>query len=535
MAQDALGADAPVQADSEVFGAPVAIGPSSQWGEYLAANAAATCTTPDAGACPRAPLASTATPGTVFVVPAPTGDPAKDLAVLQAAVKDKQYAVIDGANGAKRQSYAINGMLEIQRSVTIRNLEIKQLDADYVVRTIYASGSGTPITLRLDNIKIERGPANSGATGSVSDSAGIWTTGVTPEFSNIEILGGGKGDGILIVNATGGYLNDVYVHDITWSPYAEDQKDETFWKTFTLATLRKLNNWNGFDIQDYDGRQLKRVRIEEQVNGIVLNNVTGLSVNRARVERLMTKFSDGQLYPYQTDGINIVSGNQIAIRDAVISHVAEGIDVPGFPTRAIEIANAAISDVPLFCFKTRGSYDSSAATVTAASDHVTIKNSAGRRCGMAAFQVAAGADAWLQDTQALDTGMGPNGQDSPGIGTVAAYRFFRSSALPTLDGQSTSIGMHIVNATVANPNSKYMQAVFHSENDPADKRTFAMARNYAVSNPAKPDVKVATNFTLVENAASTAATSTVVQTASTAAAAASATTVAAATSAATKG
>lgn len=461
--------------------------------ENLAITALA-CDAADASQCP-----APEDPAKVFVAPAPSGDARRDFAILQKAIDDKQYNVIDGASGADRQVYTINGMLEVTRSLTIRNLELKQVDSDYAVRTIYAAGGATPITLRLENLKIQRGPADSESSGSVSDSAAIWTTNVTPEFKNIEIYGGGKGRGLQIGNALGGHLTDIYVHDITWEPYAEDRNDQAFWNSFTLASLQKMNNWNGLTIHDFDGHNLRTVRIEEQVYGIVLDNVTGIKVVRPHVERLMTRFADGQLYPYQTDGLTVVSGNDITIQDARISHVAEGIDVPGYPARAIDISNATVSDAPIFCFKTRGSYDSNAYSLAEGDKSVTIRNSVASRCGMAAYTAAAGADVWIQDSQAIDTGLGPDGSATPGIGGVAAYRFLQSSSLPTLDGQSRPIGMHIVNAKVDNEHSKYMQAVFHSENDPKDRRTYAGAHNYAVSNPTKPDVRLSTNFTVVEN------------------------------------
>ncbi|OYX36466.1 MAG: hypothetical protein B7Y99_01665 [Caulobacterales bacterium 32-69-10] len=495
----------------EIFGPPVELLLPGQTPEQIeAAEAAARCDTIDFLECHKAPESATAMAGEVYALPAPTGDPAKDLATLQAAVKNKRYGVIDGAAGGKRQVYTIRGMLEINRTLAIRNLELKQLDDDKVVRTIYAAGGGTPITLRLENIKIERGPKDSEATGSVSDSAGIWTTDVTPEFRNIEITGGGKGDGIIVVNSTGGYLTDIYVHDITWTPYAEDQADPEFWKNYTLATLQRKGDWNGFTITDFDGRTMAKKRVEEQIYGIVLANVTNLDVIRPRIERLLTRFSDGMLYPYQSDGITVNSGNDIRIVDAKITHVAEGIDVPGFPANGIEISGAMVSDAPLFCFKTRGSYDSRSVAVKEEDAHVTVRDSTGTRCGMAAYSVGAGAQAWLEDTQAIDTGLGPGGTAAPGIGTVAAYRFFRSTSLPNLQAGSSTMGMRITGATVSNPNSTVMKAAFHSENDPKDRRTFAMASNFALNNPARADVEVARNFTVVDAGAGTGARARVV-------------------------
>ena len=481
--------------DAASFSAPVTLAAS----DATVSDAAAQCD-PSASTTCVTPLAADALTDKVFFLPEPTGDPAKDFKTLVAAIKDTRYDTIEGASGGKRLSYTINGMLEINRSLTIRNLELHQLSTAYAVRTIYAAGGGTPITLRLENLKIERGPANSGATGSVSDSAGIWTVNTTPEFSNVELYGGGHGNGLEIVNATGGHLTDIYVHDITWQPYPADQADPNFWGAYVLATLQKSGDWNGFQILDYDGHSgLNRVRIEEQANGIVLDNVTGLTVLRPRISRIQTQFADGQVFPYQSDGITIVSGNGISIQDGKIDHVAEGIDVPGFPNSAIDISNTAIADASIFCFKTRGSYDSRAFSVAANSTNVvTVRGSTGTRCGMAAFVAAGGAQEWLENTSAVDTGMGPDGTPSTGIGGVAAYRFLASSALPTLDPSSAPLGMHILNATVSNPNSKYMQTAFHSENNPKDQRTYAMVHSYTVANPTAPKVTVSTNFTSVD-------------------------------------
>jgi hypothetical protein len=483
--------------DASSFSAPATISAAPEEGDAASAPAYPGLCDPalDAACNTLAPDGAT---DKVYHLPAPSGDPVKDLATLQAAVKDTRYDTIEGASNGQRLSYDVNGMLEIDRSLTIRNLELHQKNTGYVVRTIYAQGGGTPITLRLENVKIERGPAGSEATGSVSDSAGIWTVNTTPEFANVELYGGGHGDGVQIVNATGGHLVDVYVHDITWTPYPDDQKDQNFWPSFTLATLQAQNNWNYFQILDYNGHALTRKRIEEQANGIVLDRVYNLALVRPRVERLQTRFSDGQVYPYQTDGITIVTGNGITIRDAKVTHVAEGMDMPAFPNLAIDVDNSTVSDAPLFCFKTRGSYDSRNFSIAAGSTNVvTVRNSTGTNCGMAAFYSAGGAQAYFENTRAVDTGMGPDGTTSPGIGGVAAYRFMQSSALPTLDAGSAPIGMHILNATVQNPHSTYMQTVFHSENDPSDPRTQAVVQAYTVSNPSQPKVPVSHNFTSV--------------------------------------
>ena len=492
------GTDAGIVGDVSTLNAPATLSSST---DPAAAAAAVLC-----GSSSTAPSCNVIAPDAptdkVFYLPAPTGDQAKDFATLMAAIKDTRYDTIDGASNGQRLSYTINGMLEINRSLTIRNLELHQTNTSYVVRTIYAAGGGTPITLKLENIKIERGPANSYATGSVSDSAGIWTTNVTPQFSNIEVYGGGKGEGLEIVNATGGYLNDVYVHDITWQPYLADQNDPTFWPTFTLATLKAQNNWNYFQILDYNGQALARTRIEEQANGIILNGDTNLTVLRPRISKIQVMFSDGQLYPYQSDGITVVAGNGIAIQNGIIDHVAEGIDMPGFPNEAIDVSGTSISDAPLFCFKTRGSYDNRNFSIAADSTNVvTVRGSTGSRCGIAAFYSAAGATAWFENTTAVDTGLGPDGSAAPGIGSVAAYRFENSSTLPTLDPASAPIGMHILNATVSNPNSTVMQSVFNSENNPNDPRTYAMVQAYTVSNPSAPKVTLSANFTSVKNTA----------------------------------
>jgi hypothetical protein len=481
------------------FSTPAALSSTLQVGDSTLAAAAQVCDSNAAANCALAgPLSTTEK---VLFLPAPTGDAAKDFAILKAAVADTRYDTIDGSAGGKSQAYTIKGMLEVTRSLAIRNLEIRQTSTAYAVRTIYASGGGTPITLHLDNIKIQRGPAGSEATGSASDSAGIWTTNVIPEFNNIELFGGGKGEGLEIVNAPSGHLTDIYVHDITWMPYMDDQNDPVFWKAFTLATLQQAGDWNLFQMLDYDGHTLQRKRIEEQANGIVLDNVTSMKVLRPRIERIQARFSDGQLYPYQSDGITIVSGNQISIRDAKITHVAEGIDVPAFPANAIDISNANVSDAPLFCFKTRGSYDSRNYSLPADSTNVvTVRNSVGTHCGMAAFYAAGGGTAWFENTQAVDTGMGPDGSAAPGIGTVAAYRFMKSTSLPNLDAKSGPIGMHIINATVSNPNSKVMKLAFHSENDPNDKRTYAAVYSYSIADP-NTKMSVSTNFTVVDNTA----------------------------------
>lgn len=448
-------------------------------------------------------VAGAAAAATTYRVPDPTGDPVKDLATLQAAVNNPLYKVIDGAKaGSGRQQYTINGMLRLNRDITIKNLDLNQNDTDYVVRTIFATGTTAPLKISLINMKIKRGPEGSEATGSISDSGTIWLSNVIPTIDNIEMYGGGKGRGIFIHKATKGSIVNARIHDITWKPYPVDQANTALWRNFTLAGIQSTGNWNSFVTHDYKGSAgLVPGRIEEQVYGIVLQEVSNFTITNPRIDRLLVQFSDGMKYPYQTDGITVVSGDNITVTGAKISNVAEGFDIPGFPPKNIQITDAAVSDSPLFCYKIRGAYESSRFLMSQKVKSPTLRNTVGTRCGMAAYVMNTGGNAWLFDTKAVDTGVGPGGSAAPQIykgkpiANISAYRVMQGSALPILEQGSQSMGMRIINAASTVTGTSYLAGIFHSEASAASPATRNVVSEYTVTGSAS--AQVFTNFATI--------------------------------------
>ncbi len=287
-----------------------------------------------------------------------------DTAALQGALDQSDRHCLDG-QGA---SYRVVGTLRAGKDLCLRNATLRQDlpsfdstpfiarrcpatqdveavldcgDADIPKEALAALGTavsvrtllirpndeGKKLRVFLDRVTVDRGRNPEG--GSRSDSAGIWLDGAERvDFRNVEITGAGKGFGLLITKSSNITLNDLFIHDLVWSPYRGDtalKEAEVSARGWNAVPIREFRNW---------GAQANRpnfygVRIQEQLVCLGLVDVTRVRIQGARIRRCMARFAARDL-PWQTDGISIGgSSRDIQITNSSVESTWEGIDVVG--------------------------------------------------------------------------------------------------------------------------------------------------------------------------------------------------------------
>ena len=285
-----------------------------------------------------------------------------DTAAVQRALDQSDLHCLDG-QGA---SYRVVGTLSAAKDLCLRNATLRQdlppfdttryirrrcpatQDAEAVldcgdagipggvaaalgaaigVRTllIRPNDGGTKLRVFLDRVKIDRGRHPEG--GSRTDSAGIWLDeAARVDLRNVEITGDGKGFGLLISRSSNITLDNLFVHDLVWSPYRGDtplKESEVSARGWNAVPIHEFRNW---------GAQANRpkfygVRIQEQLVCVGLVNVTHVRIHRTRIQRCMARFASRDL-PWQTDGISIGgTSRDIRITDSSVESAWEGIDV----------------------------------------------------------------------------------------------------------------------------------------------------------------------------------------------------------------
>ena len=228
----------------------------------------------------------------------------------------------------------------LRRALAVRTLLIRP-----------AKGTGR-IAVRLDHVKVNRGRYPEG--GSRADSAGIWiqdADGV--DLRHVEITGDGKGYGLHVVGSSNVRVNDLWIHDLVWSPYRGD--------TPLSATAVEKVGWNSVPIHEFraageDGAKLSKfygVRIQEQVSCAVFSNVRKVRIRNVRISNCMARFDGGDL-PWQADGLDISrSSSDVSVDGAAIDSVWEGMDVVanGSGVTNLSIANVKVSNAFAFGLK----------------------------------------------------------------------------------------------------------------------------------------------------------------------------------------
>lgn len=204
------------------------------------------------------------------------------------------------------------------------------LDAYLNTRTLLIrpdEGQGA-IRVELRNVRVDRG--TQAASGSRSDAAGMWignAAGVV--LDDVEVTGGGKGFGLIIVNSSDITAKDVWLHDLVWQPYAGDAP-------LALETVRKTG-WNTVPIREYRtaGDQnaphtgFHGVRVQEQLSCLMIVGSKNIVFEGLRIEGCLARFNEGDV-PWQADGIGIgQSSSNIRIVKSRIADTWEAIDIVG--------------------------------------------------------------------------------------------------------------------------------------------------------------------------------------------------------------
>lgn len=213
------------------------------------------------------------------------------------------------------------------------------------IRTLFISGTKEqPVSVKLDNVKILRG--DNADAGMHSNAAGLYLVNASPlTLSNVEITGDGKGAGLFINNCRKVRMDRVNIHDIRWAPFKGDVN-------FTGEVLGRDFGWNNspiYDFNDHFGRFI-RVRVQEQLAGMVLTNSEDIEFTNSRIERIGTTI-DGKFLPWQADGVTVGGVKGLVMRDCVITQVWEGIDLTGKGADGFVQENIRISDCFSYSFK----------------------------------------------------------------------------------------------------------------------------------------------------------------------------------------
>lgn len=213
------------------------------------------------------------------------------------------------------------------------------------IRTLFISGTpDKPVSVKLEKVKILRG--NHADAGMHSNAAGLYLVSASPLVLNdVEITGDGKGAGLFINNCRKVKLDRVNIHDICWAPYRGDVD-------FTAAVLSKDFGWNNSPIYDYNDRQGRfiRVRVQEQLAGLVIAQSEDVEMVNSRVERIGTMI-EGKFVPWQADGVTVGAVKNLVMRDCVITEAWEGIDFTGKGVDGFVQENIKISDCFSYSFK----------------------------------------------------------------------------------------------------------------------------------------------------------------------------------------
>lgn len=299
-----------------------------------------------------------------------------DTSAVQAALERAGAHCIDGEN----RRYRISGSLRATQDLCLRNLTLIQSQPPFDTRPyirgtcpltestealldcgdrrlrphdvsalLRATGVRTllirpgdddaRIRVRLEGVKIDRGRFPEG--GSRTDSAGIWLDGASRvDFRDVEITGHGKGYGLLITRARNVTLDNLWIHDLVWAPYAGDAR--------LVKDRVAAVGWNRVPIREFreaTGR-FHGVRVQEQITCAALQDVQHVRIRNLRIERCMARFVGGDL-PWQADGLAIGrNASDVVISDAAIDSTWEGMDVVanGAGIDGLVVTNAKITN-----------------------------------------------------------------------------------------------------------------------------------------------------------------------------------------------
>lgn len=319
-------------------------------------------------------------------------------------------------------------VVKLMRSVNLNTLEI-------------TGDASKPVSVQLNKITVNRGQHPQ--TGD-DNCAGIFVAHATPIVMNdIEVTGNGKGCGVSIRNGSQVKLQRLNIHDMNWAPSVGDN-------VFELASAKSIKEefgWNNFPLYSFRAgtKQFVRLRVREQIYGLLVMQATDVQLLDSKVERLQTKIGD-QLYPLQADGVAVTDTTNLVVKNCHFTTVWEGIDMTGGMCDGIVVEDCTATDTLMFGFK-----------LAHPKRNAKLINCTALRAGLSGFVMGAEMEnIHFINCQALETGgsgycLGDDGQPHAGISgfnlatnpalqTPVHVKFERCAALNTSFPNTMAIG-----------------------------------------------------------------------------------------------
>lgn len=197
-----------------------------------------------------------------------------------------------------------------------------------------------PLTVTLRRVRVDRG--TDPASGARSDAAAIWLVGAGKAvLEDVEITGGGKGFGLILIDSSDVTLKRLNIHDMVWAPYAGDvpldlaNVKRQGWNSTTIREFRKAGD-RGAGHSGFYG-----VRVQEQVSCLMIVRSHRVAIEGLRIRGCRARFAQGDL-PWQADGAGIGdSSTRVTIsHGSLVEDTWEGIDVVGGGTGVSDVTVA---------------------------------------------------------------------------------------------------------------------------------------------------------------------------------------------------
>jgi hypothetical protein len=240
-----------------------------------------------------------------------------------------------------------NGVASYSDDVVLSDEQAKALMRTIELNTLAMTGTkDKPVSVRLENIKVNRG--RHPQTGN-DNCAGIYISHASPiVMRNIEVTGNGKGTGVSIRNCSKVQLERLNIHDMIWAPFIGDN-------VFEIASAKSIKQdfgWNNFPLYSFRGgeKRFVRLRVREQLAGLLVADASDVQLVDSKVERLQTEIG-GRLYPLQADGVTVTGVTNLLVRNCQFSRVWEGIDITGDLCDGIVCEDCRATDTLTFGFK----------------------------------------------------------------------------------------------------------------------------------------------------------------------------------------
>lgn len=213
---------------------------------------------------------------------------------------------------------------------TVRAQDLGGLNDSLAVRTLFIrpKANGGSLRVTLDHVTVNRGIFPGG--GSRAESAGIWLQGADrADLRSVEVTGFGKGYGLLVSHSRNVAIDDLWIHDLIWSPYPGEQPLQSS----RMAAI----GWNAVPVHEFraagsPGAKVGKfygMRVQEQLTCAFFVEVEDVIIRNARISHCMARLQDGD-FPWQSDGLDISrSSSRITIDNVIIDSTWNAIDVVG--------------------------------------------------------------------------------------------------------------------------------------------------------------------------------------------------------------